>query len=181
MTEAAMTNTKAKPHTQISIVVAAAENNVIGHMGDMPWRSSADLKNFKKLTTGKPVIMGRKTYDSIGKPLPNRRNIVVTRNADWAADGVETCPSLESALALAKSGSNIAETMVVGGGELYAQALRIADQIYLTRISARPDGDTWFPALSTEIWQLISTEPLERKPKDTVDAVFEVHKRRPVL
>lgn len=159
---------------KIAIVVGAAENYVVGHKGDMPWKVSADLKNFKALTVGKPVVMGRKTFESIGRALPNRRNIVITRNADWSADGAETSSSLAEALTLAGGSPEI---MVIGGGEIYAQALPQADTVYLTRIHATPDGDTWFPALSDQIWQKTRAEKLPRGPNDTADATFCVYER----
>lgn len=158
----------------IALVVGAAENNVIGNKGDMPWKVSADLKKFKETTTGKPIIMGRKTFESIGRPLPNRRNIVVTRNAAWSAQGAETAQSLPAAIALAE---HEPEIMVIGGGEMYAQALPIADRIYLTRIHASPEGDTWFPALAEDIWQKTRAEKLPRGPKDTADATFSIFDR----
>ena len=158
----------------IALIVGAAENNVIGYKGDMPWKVSADLKKFKEITTGKPIIMGRKTFESIGRPLPNRRNIVITRNAAWSAQGTETAQSLPSAIALAE---DEAEIMVIGGGELYAQALPMAGCIYLTRIHASPEGDTWFPALAEDIWNKTHAEILPRGPKDTADATFNIYER----
>ncbi|MEP0519792.1 MAG: dihydrofolate reductase [Hyphomicrobiales bacterium] len=158
----------------IALVVGAAENNVIGNKGDMPWKVSADLRNFKAITSGKPIIMGRKTFDSIGRPLPNRRNIVVTRNAKWHADGAKTAQSLPAAIELAAEASEI---MVIGGGELYAQALPLADRIYFTHIHATPDGDTWFPALSDDIWQKTRAEKLPHGPNDTADATFCIYDR----
>ncbi|MFK8034039.1 MAG: dihydrofolate reductase [Hyphomicrobiales bacterium] len=158
----------------IALVVGAAENNIIGNKGDMPWKVSADLKNFKAVTSGKPIIMGRKTFDSIGRPLPNRRNIVVTRNAQWSATGVETAANLSAAIELAESEPEI---MIIGGGEMYAQALPLADRIYFTRIHANPDGDTWFPALTEDTWQKTRAEKLPRGPNDTADATFYVYER----
>lgn len=158
----------------LALVVGAAENNVIGNQGDMPWKVSADLKNFKAVTSGKPIIMGRKTFDSIGRPLPNRRNIVVTRNAQWSATGVETAANLSAAIKLAQSEPEI---MIIGGGEMYAQALPLADRIYFTRIHTNPDGDTWFPALTKDTWQKTRAEKLPRGPNDTADATFYVYER----
>lgn len=158
----------------ISLVVGAAENNVIGNKGDMPWKVSADLKNFKATTSGKTIVMGRKTFESIGRALPNRRNIVVTRNTKWNAEGAEIAGSLIAAIELA---GNAPEIMIIGGGEMYAQALPIADRVYFTRIHATPDGDTWFPELSEEIWQKTRAEKLPRGPSDTADATFCVYER----
>lgn len=158
----------------IALVVGAAEDNVIGHKGDMPWKVSADLKNFKAITSGKPIVMGRKTFESIGRPLPNRRNIVVTRNAQWNAAGVETAANLATAIKLAKDEP---EVMVIGGGEMYAQALSLADRVYFTRIHANPDGDTWFPDLAEATWLETRAEKLPRGPNDTADATFYVYER----
>lgn len=158
----------------IALVVGAAENNVIGNKGDMPWKVSADLKNFKAITSGKPIVMGRKTFDSIGRALPDRRNIVITRNAQWSAAGTETASSLSQAIKLAEGEPEI---MVIGGGEMYGQALSQADRIYFTRIHVTPEGDTWFPALAEDVWQKTHAEKLPRGPKDTADATFCIYDR----
>lgn len=159
----------------ISLVVAAADNNVIGHRGTMPWHVSGDLKNFKAITTGKPIVMGRKTFESIGRPLPGRQNIVVTRNADWMAEGVDVAATLDAAIALA---GNLAEIMIIGGGEIYAQALPLASRIYLTRIHASPEGDTSFPALADQDWVQTDAQELPQGPKDTAMATFLVFDRK---
>jgi dihydrofolate reductase len=112
----------------VSLIAAVAANGVIGRDGDLPWRIPEDLRHFKAVTLGKPVIMGRKTWQSLGRPLPGRRNIVVTRDAGFAAEGAETVASLDAALALV---ADVAEAMVIGGGEIYAQALPRADRLYL--------------------------------------------------
>lgn len=161
---------------KISIVVAAAENNVIGHQGEMPWHVSGDLKNFKAITSGKPIVMGRKTFESIGRPLPGRQNIVVTRNADWQADGVDVAATLDAALELA---GNAAEIMIIGGGQIYAQALPLASRVYLTRIHTEPEGDTSFPALSEQDWTQSDSQELPQRPKDTAMATFLVFNRNP--
>ncbi|PCJ95052.1 MAG: diacylglycerol kinase [Hyphomicrobiales bacterium] len=160
---------------RISIIVGAAENNVIGHKGDMPWKVSADLKNFKKITLGKPIIMGRKTFESIGRPLPGRRNIVITRNPDWKAEGVDVFPSLEAAI---EATSDSEEVMIIGGGELYKIAMPMADRVYLTRIHANPQGDTWFPELPETIWKTTETSPIPGSEKDTASASFMVLERQ---
>ena len=129
----------------VSMIVARAENGVIGQDGKLPWHISADLQHFKKLTVGKPIVMGRKTYESIGRPLPRRTNIVVTRNPDWTAVGVLTAENLLSALAVAyeeahRTGTD--EVMVIGGAQIYRQALAHADRIYLTEVHGTFAGDT---------------------------------------
>ncbi len=128
-----------------------AENRTIGRDGGMPWHLPGDLKHFKTVTMGHPVIMGRKTWESIGRPLPGRRNIVVTRNPAFRADGAEAVPDLANALELCRSAGAEAG-MVIGGGEIYAQAMPLSDRIELTEIHAVIDGDTVFPAIDPAIW-----------------------------
>ncbi|GAA0293829.1 type 3 dihydrofolate reductase [Psychrosphaera haliotis] len=128
--------------TKISLIAAMAKNRIIGKDNDMPWHMPADLKHFKKVTLGKPVIMGRKTFESIGRPLPGRKNIVVTRDDSWHFDGVTSVNSPDSALALV---ADVAEVMVIGGGNIYKQFLPKADTLYLTFIDLDVEGDTVFP------------------------------------
>lgn len=139
----------------LSLIVAIGENNEIGKGGKMPWHLPADLKHFKALTLGKPVIMGRKTFEAIGKPLPERRNIVVTRNPDWHTQECETAASLTDALVLA---AGAREIMLIGGGELYREALPRAQRIYLTRVHSRFEADTFFPALDSAEWRETARE-----------------------
>lgn len=139
----------------LSFVVAMARNGVIGRDNQLPWRLPADLRHFKTVTMGKPIIMGRKTYDSIGRPLPGRTNIVVTRDPAYQAEGCLVVHSIEEALAAA---GDAAEVMVIGGAEFYRQLLPRADRIYLTRIDAEFEGDTWFPELDPARWQERSRE-----------------------
>ena len=139
----------------LALIVAVGENNEIGKHGRMPWHLPADLKHFKALTLGKPVIMGRKTFEAIGKPLPERRNIVVTRNPAWHALGCESAASFTDALVLA---AGVREIMLIGGGELYREALPRAQRIYLTRVHARFDADTFFPVLDPDDWRETARE-----------------------
>ena len=139
----------------LSMIVAASRNGVIGRDGDLPWHLSDDLKRFKALTTGKAIIMGRLTYDSIGRPLPNRRNIVVSRNADFQADGCEIVPTIDDVLALV---ADEPEAMLIGGGQLYALMRPYCQRIYLTRVHADVDGDTVFEMPSEPDWQLVECE-----------------------
>ena len=140
---------------RITLVVARAANGIIGSKGGLPWHLSEDLKHFKRLTVGKPVLMGRKTFESIGKPLPGRHNIVVTRQADWRADGVTTAANLAEAIVAAglDPRTRAPEIMIIGGGEIYVQALPLAQTVHLTEVHAEVDGDTRFPALDPEHWQ----------------------------
>lgn len=147
---------------KLAIIVAVAKNGVIGCNNKLPWHLPQDLKYFKAVTLGKPVIMGRKTYESIGKPLPGRTNIVITRNKDWVtAEGVVVTNSFEQALFEAQKvqgsgGEPIYEIMVIGGAEIYRSALQFADRIYLTRVNVEPEGDAFFDVLNEAEWGLES-------------------------
>ncbi len=147
---------------KLAIIVAAAKNGVIGRNNQLPWHLPQDLKYFKAVTLGKPVIMGRKTYESIGRPLPGRTNIVITRNKDWvAAEGVIVTNSFERALLeaqkeLGQGASDSDEVMVIGGAEIYRSALQFADRIYLTRVCVEPEGDAFFEVLDEAEWGLES-------------------------
>ena len=145
---------------EIVLVVAAADNGVIGKDGAMPWHLPADLRRFKRITTGKPVIMGRKTFESIGKPLPGRHNIVLTRDPRWRAPGATLAPNLAEAIAAAglDPRARAGELMVIGGAEIYALARPIATRIELTRIHVSPDGDTWFPDPDPADWREAARE-----------------------
>ncbi len=165
---------------RISIVVAAAENGVIGNNGDLPWRMSSDLKRFRALTMGKPVVMGRKTFQSLPKPLEGRDNIVVTRDPAFQPHGAETAPSLEVALDIAARHAarrGCDEVMVIGGGEIYAAALPAADRVYLTRVHATLQGDTVFASPAPDQWRTVSSEPMPRGPKDQFEATAIVYER----
>jgi dihydrofolate reductase len=146
----------------VTLVAAVAANGVIGVDGDLPWRLPEDLAHFKRLTMGHPMIMGRATFDSIGRALPGRTTIVVTRNPDWSAEGVETAPSLEAALERAAELDD--DIFIVGGGQIYAEALEsdVVDLLCITRVAASPDGDVRFPAIDWERWV-----PVARIPRAT--------------
>ncbi|SMF20684.1 dihydrofolate reductase [Pseudogulbenkiania subflava] len=139
----------------ITLVAAMAANRVIGIDNRLPWHLPEDLKHFKAVTLGKPVIMGRKTYDSIGRPLPGRRNIVVTRQRDWSVPGVEVAHSLEAALALV---SAAASACIIGGADLYRQALPLAHRLELTEIAGSYQGDAHFPDFGSGGWQEVQRE-----------------------
>lgn len=136
---------------QIVLVVAKSENDVIGVDGDLPWKISADLKHFKAVTMGHPIIMGRKTWDSIGRPLPGRRNIVITRRDDLVIDGVDVVSSIDAALDLCRK-DDAAKAMIVGGGQIYADVMGQADVIELTEVHSSIDGDTVFPKIDPARW-----------------------------
>ncbi len=146
---------------RLCLIVAVANNNVIGLAGKMPWHLPAELGYFKRITMGHPIIMGRKTFESIGRVLPGRRNIVVTGNQTWqyAGGGVEVAQTIHQALSMVADGT----AFVIGGATLYNHALPLADEIYLTAIDADLPGDTFFPTLDPEAWQEINRE---HRPKD---------------
>ncbi len=138
------------------MIAAMADNRVIGLDNTMPWHLPADLKHFKAMTLGKPIIMGRKTWDSLGRPLPGRLNLVVSRQQDLQLDGAETFTTLDAALVRAEQWAReqgVEELMLIGGAQLYAQALGQAQRLYLTRIDAAPEGDAFFPAFEEAEWQ----------------------------
>lgn len=140
--------------TILSMIVATADNRIIGKDNDMPWHLPADLRYFKKTTLGKPIIMGRKTYESIGRPLPGRHNIVISRDVNYKVEGVDTVTSVGDALALV---SDIEEVMVIGGGAIYEHCLPKANRLYITHIEADIEGDTQFPFYDTTFWKKISS------------------------
>jgi dihydrofolate reductase len=135
----------------VSLIVAMAENRAIGHRGALPWKLSADLARFKRLTTGHHIIMGRKTYESIGRPLPGRTSVVVTRRPDFAAASCLVAHSLDEALRLARERGE-REAFVIGGAEIYRAALPLADRLYLTLVEAHPEADTFFPEFDESEW-----------------------------
>lgn len=141
----------------IQLVVAYADNRVIGRDNTLPWRLPADLAHFKRRTLGHPIIMGRNTWESLGRALPGRLNVVVTRNPDYTAQGASVCGSLEQALALcADAHAELAS--IIGGEQIFRQALDIADRIVATEIHAEVDGDTWFPPLDAQVWKEVERQ-----------------------
>jgi dihydrofolate reductase len=160
----------------VSLIVAAAENDVIGRQNDLPWRLSADLQRFKKLTMGHAVVMGRKTYESIGRPLPGRRMIVVTRQPDYLAEGVEVVGDMQAAFDLAAAQGET-ELFVIGGAEIFAHFLPRVDRLYWTRVHAIVDGDVRFPAFARREWQLIESVRHEADAKNEHPYSFELYER----
>jgi len=161
----------------VCFVVAVGENGVIGSGGKLPWRLPSDLRLFRRLTLGKPVIMGRKTYQSIGKPLEGRDNIVVTRDPSFRAEGIIVAQGVAAALERARElaeARNVDEIAVIGGAEIFAALLLHADRIYLTRVHASPPGDTFLPALDAAVWRETSREKLARGAKDEHEATLIV-------
>jgi dihydrofolate reductase len=165
---------------RLSLIAAVAKNGVIGAGDRIPWRLSTDMRRFKAITIGKPVVMGRKTYDSIGKPLPGRRNIVVSRDVSFGPAGVDVTPSVEEALVRAKEAAgndDSAEIVVIGGGEIYRCTIDLADRLYVTHVDAAPEGDTYFPPIDPESWRVVSSESEAAGPKDSAATTFVVYER----
>ena len=160
----------------ISLVVAAATNHAIGMKGTMPWHLPADMKHFKNITWGMPVVMGRKTFESLGKPLAGRKNIVITRQAGWKAEGIIPVKSIEDALFVARQ-ADANEVMVIGGGEIYKALFEKADRIYLTRVEAEPEADTFFPVIHPEQWRLTSQQNFEADEKNAFNYSFQIWER----
>lgn len=145
----------ANPAPRISLIVAVGRNGVIGREGALPWRLPEDLKRFKALTMGHVMIMGRKTYESIGRLLPGRRSVIVSRQAGYAVPGATVATSLENAIAAA---GDVPEVFVIGGGEIYKVALQLAHRLLVTEVDASPEGDAYFPAVDTTIWRETARE-----------------------
>ncbi|WP_372866540.1 dihydrofolate reductase [Pseudomonas sp.] len=163
----------------LCLIAALAQNRVIGRDNQLPWHLPADLKHFKALTLGKPIIMGRKTWDSLGRPLPGRLNLVVSRQPSLQFEGAEVFASLEAAIVRAEQWAReqgVDELMLIGGAQLYQQALPLAARLYLTRVDISPEGDAWFPEFDAA-WQRTAAEtfaPLAQSPAYT----FETWTRR---
>ncbi|MBB2145376.1 dihydrofolate reductase [Pedobacter sp. LMG 31464] len=160
---------------KVTIVVAISENNAIGKDNQLLWYLPADLKHFKEITTGGTIIMGRKTYDSIGKPLPNRRNIVITRKTDLEIAGVEVVNSLQEALSLCEQEK---EVFIIGGAEIYKHALVFTNRIYLTTVHQSYEADAFFPELTDNEWEEINQEYNEADEKNNVAYTFSTLERK---
>ena len=158
----------------ISLIVAAAENGVIGRQGELPWRLSDDLRRFKAITMGKPIVMGRKTWESIGRPLPGRHNIVITRQPGYAAEGCDVVSSVDAAIA---ASGDADEIMIIGGSEIYELFLRRAERIYLTRVHATLEGDARFMLPGTSDWRLVSDERHAADDSNEFDYSFRRYDR----
>ncbi|GAK69274.1 dihydrofolate reductase [Agrobacterium rubi TR3 = NBRC 13261] len=166
---------------RITLIAAVAENGVIGRDLDMPWKLSSDLKRFKALTMGKPMIMGRKTFLSVGeRPLPGRPHIIISRNPDYRPDGVDVVSSLEDAISLAREKARalgMDEIFVAGGGEIYRQAMPFADQLSVTHVEVSLDGDTFFPDIDPTVFLKTEETPLPAGEKDNYAVRFATYRR----
>jgi len=166
---------------EIVLIVAVAENGVIGAGDGMPWRLKSDMARFKALTSGKPVVMGRKTFASIGRPLPGRTNIVVTRDLGFRAGGVVVTHSLDDAMAIATGDALrrfATEIAIIGGAEIYAQWMDRADRLEITEVHARPEGDTRFPAVDASAWEEVARSRKPAGPDDSADFSYVTYRRR---
>lgn len=160
----------------ISLVVAAASNHAIGKDGAMPWQLPNDMKHFKNITWGLPVVMGRKTFESLEKVLPGRKNIVITRQPAWKMEGTVAVKNIEDALFVAKE-TDAKEVMVIGGGEIYRALFDRANRIYLTRVEAAPAADTFFPVIDPNQWYLVSQKNHEADEKNAYNYSFQTWER----
>ena len=168
---------------KIVIHVAISRNGIIGRDGDLPWRLSTDMRRFKAATMGKPVVMGRKTWQSFPKrPLPGRANIVVTRNPDFHDEGAIVAHSLDEAITLARNTADetgkVDEICVIGGGEIYAQAMDLADELHVTHVLADVEGDARFPAIDPASWETVTSEEVPAGEKDSHPTRHVVYRRR---
>ncbi len=165
----------------VSLIVAMDANRVIGRNNQLPWYLPNDLKYFKTVTMGKPIIMGRKTFQSIGKPLPGRANIVVSRNPEFTAEGISVVNDIDDAVKLGSDiafGDGVSEVMVIGGAQLYQAVLPRAGRLYLTRVHASVEGDAWFPALDWAQWVEVAREDHEAEGRNPYDYSFLVFDRK---
>jgi dihydrofolate reductase len=166
---------------EIVIIVAVGENGVIGAGNAIPWRLKSDQQRLKALTMGKPVVMGRKTFLSLRRPLPGRTNIVVTRDAAFRSPGVLVTTSLQDALAVARGDAlrrSVAEIAVIGGAEIYTQCMDLADRLEITEVHARPEGDTRFPAIDGARWEAVARVPNPAGPDDSAPFTYVTYGRR---
>ena len=163
--------------TTISLIVAASENNAIGMKGQLLWSLPNDMRFFKNKTWGTTVVMGRKTYESVDKPLPGRFNIVITTQPGWNAEGVIVASSLEESIEKAKA-THCKEIFIIGGGEIYKQSMNIADKIYMTRVHAQLEGDTYFPVIDEKDWKLVASIDFNKDEKHAYNYSFQTWERK---
>ena len=166
---------------KIAMIAGVAENGVIGSDQTIPWRIPSDFGYFKKTTLGKPIVMGRKQYETVGKPLPGRTNIVVTRQKGYQPEGVLVFTSVDDALAEAEkiaAADGVEEVMIIGGGEIYALLMERADRLYISHIDLLPQGDIRFPAIDPAIWAVVDLPEVEPNPKDEATYRVKVYERR---
>ncbi len=161
----------------ISLIVATSLNNAIGKQNAMLWHLPEDFKFFKNTTWGMPVIMGRKTFESIGKPLPGRTNIIITSNKNWQAENIIVVNNIEKAIAVAKA-TNAKEIFIAGGGEIYKQTIALADKVYRTLVNTTIDADTFFPEIDEKKWEISFQKKIPANDKNKFDMSFQIWKRK---
>jgi dihydrofolate reductase len=169
-----------KSGLKVVLVAAVGENGVIGRDGQLPWRLRSDLQHFKNVTMNRPLIMGRKTYVSIGKALPGRTNIVLTRDAGFAAPGCVGATSLEQAFDMARADAaarGVDDVMIIGGSDVFTETMAVADRLEITRVHAAPDGDVFFPAIDPQHWRETRREHHARGPHDDTDFTILTYER----
>jgi dihydrofolate reductase len=179
MSVGSSTGAGGKPNIAIGLVVGIANNGVIGFDGGMPWRLSTDLRRFKEITMNKPIIMGRKTHESIGRPLASRLNVVISRSG-FQADGTIGAGSLEEAIDVSRQWAlenHADEICIIGGGEIYRQAMSQAKRLYVTHIMAEPEGDVLFPDIKESHWRVLSSETVARGENDSAETFFVIYER----
>jgi dihydrofolate reductase len=172
---------RSERHIALVLVAAVADNGVIGLRGRLPWRLRSEMAHFRAVTMGKPVVMGRKTYLSIGKPLIGRTNIVISRDLAFAASGVLVAPNVEAALAVARADAlrrSVSEVSVIGGAEIYAQTMAAADRLVISLVHLQPDGDTAFPPIDANVWQETQRTPYQAGPGDDASYTVLTYDRR---
>ena len=160
---------------ELTIIAAVSLNNVIGNKNKLIWKLSDDLKRFKELTTGHSIIMGRKTFDSLSNPLPNRDNIVITRSSNYSNPDIKVCSSIEDAISLTEEDN---QPFIIGGGEIYSQTINMVDKIELTRVHEEFDGDAYFPEIPLDIFELINEEKYNSDSKNEFDYSYLTYKKR---
>lgn len=166
---------------KIAMIAAVAENGVIGANQAIPWRIPSDMAYFKRTTMGKPIVMGRKQFETVGKPLPGRTNIVVTHRRDYRPDGVIVMNDLDAAIVRAKTiaeADGVGEVMILGGGEIYRQAMPLADRLYISHVALSPDGDVTFPAIDPDHWRVVDEPAVPASEKDAAAFRVKVYERR---
>ncbi|ODT50656.1 dihydrofolate reductase [Devosia sp. 63-57] len=167
-------------NVRIALIAAVAENQVIGADQSIPWRIPSDFAWFKAQTMGKPMVMGRKQFETFPRPLPGRPHIVVTRQPDYAPDGVSVVHSLEEGLALGRelaATAGVDEVMVIGGGDIYAQAMAHADRLYISHIAAAPEGDVCFPPIDGHVWTIVGEPDVAASPADSSAYTIKIYER----
>jgi dihydrofolate reductase len=165
----------------IAMIAGVARNNVIGANGGIPWKIPSDMAFFRRTTMGKPIVMGRKQYETVGKPLPGRTNIVVTRQPGYAPEGLIVVNSLGAALEKARevaAADGVGEVMVIGGGDIYAQAMALAGRLYISHVDLEPEGDVVFPAIDPAVWRVVEEPEVPVSEKDSASFRVRVYERR---